>query len=157
MVRVIAAERRIVGSAAIGGESAAGREPARHGQPAQIGREARNRIQLLALVLIELRNRGEQRLGVGVADVLEQLHRVGRLDLSPGVHDHHAVGSAGDHPHVVRDQDDPHAELALEPVEQLQDLGLDRHVERGGGLVGDQQLRVAGEGHGDHHPLAQSA
>ena len=40
---------------------------------------------------------------------------------------------------------------------QLEDLGLDRHVEGRGGLVGDDERGPAGDGHGDHHPLAQAA
>ena len=35
--------------------------------------------------------------------------------------------------------------------------GLDGHIQGRRGLVGDQQLRLAGQGHGDHHPLAQPA
>ena len=38
-----------------------------------------------------------------------------------------------------------------------QDLGLGRHVERGGRLVGDQQARTAGERHRDHRALTQAA
>ncbi len=34
-------------------------------------------------------------------------------------------------------------------LQQVEDLGLDGDVESGGGLVGDQQRRVAGERHGD--------
>ena len=44
-----------------------------------------------------------------------------------------------------------------QPLEDLEDLGLDRHVEGGRRLVGDEQLRLEGEGHGDHHPLAHPA
>ena len=40
---------------------------------------------------------------------------------------------------------------------QVEDLGLDRDVERGRRLVGDQQLRLAGEGHRDHHALGHAA
>ncbi len=40
---------------------------------------------------------------------------------------------------------------------QLEDLRLDRHVERGGRLVGDQQARLAGQRHRDHHALAHAA
>ena len=50
-----------------------------------------------------------------------------------------------------------HAELALQLREQLQDLRLDRDVERGRRLVGDEQLRLAGERHRDHHALAHAA
>ena len=42
-------------------------------------------------------------------------------------------------------------------AEQVEDLGLHGHVERGGGLVGEQQRGAAGEGDGDHHALAHAA
>jgi hypothetical protein len=40
---------------------------------------------------------------------------------------------------------------------QLEDLALDRDVQRSGRLVGDQQLRLAGERHRDHHALLLAA
>ena len=40
---------------------------------------------------------------------------------------------------------------------QLEDLRLDGDVERGGRLVGDQQVGIVGERHGDHHALALAA
>ena len=43
-----------------------------------------------------------------------------------------------------------------EVVEQRQDLRLDRHVERGRRLVGEQHLRLAGQRDRDHHPLPQT-
>ena len=39
----------------------------------------------------------------------------------------------------------------------LEDLGLHGDVEGGGGLVGDDDLGVVGDGHGDHRPLAHAA
>ena len=63
----------------------------------------------------------------------------------------------GDHPEVVGDQEDRHPEPLAQLEQQLEDLRLDRHVERGRRLVGDEQLRVAGERHRDHHPLAHAA
>ena len=42
-------------------------------------------------------------------------------------------------------------------VDQIEDLGLDRDVERRRRLVGDQQLRLVGERHRDHHALAHAA
>ncbi len=42
-------------------------------------------------------------------------------------------------------------------VEQRQDLRLDGDVERRRRLVGDQQLRLVGERHRDHHALAHAA
>ncbi len=68
---------------------------------------------------------------------------VGVLDDLAGVH-HADVGAhLGDHPQVVGDQEDRHPQPCLEVAHQVQDLGLDGDVERGRGLVGDQQLGVA--------------
>ena len=55
------------------------------------------------------------------------------------------------------DQQHGHAEALLKVLQELQDLGLDGDVERRGRLVGDQQVRVVRECHGDHHPLALPA
>ena len=48
-------------------------------------------------------------------------------------------------------------QLRLEVAHQIQDLGLNGDIERGRGLVGDEQGGVAGKGHGDHGPLAHAA
>jgi hypothetical protein len=57
----------------------------------------------------------------------------------------------------VGDQDDRHAEPVAQVVDELEDLFLDGDVERGGGLVGDQQPGLAGQRHRDHDALAHAA
>jgi hypothetical protein len=71
-------------------------------------------------------------------------------------HDH-VIGHVGDHAEIVGDEQDRHAEFALELAHQLQDLRLDRDVERRGRLVGDQQRRIADQRHRNHRTLAQTA
>ena len=73
------------------------------------------------------------------------------------IHHQDALRDLGDHTHVVGDEDDRHVHLVLERPDELQDLGLNRHVERGRGFVGDQQRGFAGERHRDHHPLPHAA
>ena len=63
----------------------------------------------------------------------------------------------GDDPEVVADDEQRHALLVLELREQLEDLGLHGHVERGRRLVGDEQVGVERERHRDHHTLAHAA
>ena len=46
---------------------------------------------------------------------------------------------------------------SLQLAEQVEDLRLDGDVERRGRLVGDQELGIAGERHGDHDALAHAA
>ena len=84
------------------------------------------------------------------------LHRAD-LDDPAGVHHGDAVGGLGDHAHVVGDQHHRGAVVAAEALQELDDLRLDRDVERGGGLVGDDEARVGAEGEGDHHALAHPA
>ena len=58
---------------------------------------------------------------------------------------------------IVRDEQHRHSELFLEVVDQLQDLRLHGHVERGRRLVGDQQAWPTCECCRNHHPLAHAA
>jgi hypothetical protein len=57
----------------------------------------------------------------------------------------------------MRDEEQRHAAFPLQPGQQLQDLRLHGHVEGGGGFVGHQQLRFAGQGRGEHHALLHAA
>ena len=83
-------------------------------------------------------------------------HDVGVLDDLAGVHDRHAVAHLGDDAQVVGDEHDRGAGLVAQVAHQVEDLGLDRHVEGGRRLVGDEQLGLAGEGHRDHHALGHA-
>ena len=73
------------------------------------------------------------------------------------VHDDALVAQLRDDRQVVRDENECEPELAAEGVEELQDLRLHHHVERGRRLVGDQHLGVARERHRDCRPLAHPA
>ena len=99
----------------------------------------------------------EQAAGVLVAGVGEDLLGGALLDDLASVHDGDGVCHLGHEGEVVGDEDHREAELLAQLVEQVDDLLLHGHVEGGGGLVGDDQLRVAGQGHGDEHALALAA
>ena len=72
-------------------------------------------------------------------------------------HDAHPVGHLAHDAEVVGDEQQRHAVARLQRLQELQDLRLDGDVERRGRLVGDQQVGLVGERHGDHHPLALAA
>ena len=101
--------------------------------------------------------RRQQGRRVGMLRGLEQCGGAAVLDDLPGIHHQDAPDGVGDHAHIVGDQDEAHAAIALEREQQLQDLRLNGHVERGRRLVRDQNLRVACDRHGDHHPLVHAA
>jgi hypothetical protein len=79
------------------------------------------------------------------------------LDDPPCVHHRDLVGRLGHHAGVVRDDDDRDSEAPLDVIEQRQDLGLHRNVERGRRFVGDQQLRLVAECRRNHRPLPHPA
>ena len=79
------------------------------------------------------------------------------LDEPAGVQHADAVAHLRDHPEVVADEQHRRLELGLELRDEIEDLGLDRRVETGGGLVEDQQLGVLRKCHRDHDALLHPA
>ena len=72
-------------------------------------------------------------------------------------HDDHAVSHFGDDAHVMGDQDDCRAQIALQIAQQVQHLALYGHVQRGCRLIRNQHLGAQGQRHGNHHALAHAA
>ena len=89
------------------------------------------------------RRRPHQLLRVGVGRRLEDRRRRGGLDHLAVLHHHHPVAVGGGQAQIVGDEDGRHAALAGEVDDQIHDRLLRGHVEAGGGLVGDQELRAA--------------
>jgi hypothetical protein len=105
------------------------------------------------VVLPEPGHRGEQPLGVGMLGRAEHLVHVPLFDHLSPVHDDNPVGEVGYDAHAVRDQHDRCAQPGPQLPQQLEDPGLNRHVQRRCRLVSDDHLWVARDRHGDHHPL----
>ena len=57
----------------------------------------------------------------------------------------------------MADEDDRGAEIGVQPAQQVEDLRLDRDVERRRRLVGDQQRGLVREPHREHDALAHPA
>ena len=106
---------------------------------------------------LALRLGREQLLGIGVLRRGEDVLGGAFLDDLAALHDVDALGHLAHDAEVVGDEQHRHAHLALQLLQQLEDLRLDGDVERRRRLVGDQQVRLVGERHGDHHALALAA
>ena len=89
--------------------------------------------------------------------VLVQVVRRRQLHDLAEVHDRDPVGDVPDDCEVVRDEEVREAELALQLLEQVDDLRLDRDVERRHRLVADDEVRVERERAGDADALALAA
>jgi hypothetical protein len=99
----------------------------------------------------------EQRLRVGVLRRAEERLGLALLHDLSEVHDRHSIGEIAHHAEIVRDEEIGEAELLLEVAQQVQHLRLDRDVERRGGLVADEELRLDRERARDADALALAA
>ena len=117
----------------------------------------RRQPQRHRLAVGHVRVRPEQRHRVRVRRVVQDGRGGAGLDDLAGVHDRDVVADVGDHAEVVADDDHRQAGVADQRPEQAEDLGLHGDVEGRGRLVGDQQLRLAGQRQGDADALRHAA
>ena len=96
-------------------------------------------------------------IGVRVLGRLEDLDGVALLDDLAGVHHADAVAHRADHAEVVGDQQDGGVGLVAQRPDEVEHLGLDGGVEARRRLVEHEQLRVAGQRHGDDDTLLHAA
>ena len=74
-----------------------------------------------------------------------------------GIQHHHPVTDPGNGAQIVADIDHGRAGLAVDVAQQLQNMRLRGHVQTGGGFVEQQHIGLAGQCHGDRHPLLLAA
>ena len=141
----------IVGQRAARAEATAGR------QGIGIGHHALDGDQALVAVAAQPRDRAQQAQRIRMLRIGEQQVDRRFLDDSAGIHDHHAVCDLGHHAEIVGDQHDGGARALAQVAQQVEDLRLDGDVQCRRRLVGDQDLGIAGQRHGDHHALAHAA
>ena len=103
------------------------------------------------------RHRRDQHFRVGMLGRAQHLPRLARLDDPPGLHHRDPIGDLGDHAEIMGDEQHAGAALALQVLDQPQDLRLGGDVEGRRRLVGDQQRGLQHQRHGDHDPLALAA
>src|SRR5215831_2000911 len=83
-----------------------------------------------------------------------ELIAVGQLHDPTQIEHENAVADVAHHRKVVGYENQGQAEFALQIHQQIDDLGLDRDVERRDGLVADDQLRFQDHGASDPDALA---
>ena len=105
----------------------------------------------------QMRQRAQQAGRIGMQRPHQRVVDRGILDHLAGIHRDHARAGLGDDAEVVRDQHQRRVRGFAEVAQQFQNLRLHGDVERGGRLVGDQELRPADQRRRDHHALAHAA
>ena len=105
------------------------------------------------LVARRRRNRRHQTPCVWVEGLSEQVNGPTDLDDSSGIHHRDPVADLPHQREVVADVEHGCAQPMLKFRDQIEDPRLDGDIESGSGLVGDEEVRVAGERLGDQHSL----
>jgi len=77
-----------------------------------------------------------------VGGVVVDLGLVADFHDAAQIHHSDAIGDVADHRQVMGDEDVGDPELVLDLLQQVHDLRLYRHVQRGHGLVADDDVRV---------------
>src|SRR5690606_25851348 len=106
---------------------------------------------------VEAGYRVQQGTQIRLLRVTEDVVQGAALHHLPMIHDDDLISHVGHDAEVVGDHQYRHAEFGLQVLDEFKDLGLDRDIERRGGLVGNQQGRSADQSHGDHGALPQPA
>jgi hypothetical protein len=90
-------------------------------------------------------------LGLGEIRSGDGLHHPARI------HHQHPVAEPRHQPQVMADEDQPHAATTDLFVEDRKDLQLHGDIQRRGRLIGDQQVRLRHQHHGQHGTLGHAA
>ncbi len=148
---------RILGTTPVDALRAARLERATRRYGVQVWRSTTDLHQRRPLRTEHRRDRVEKAGGVRVLWLSVEVTGRAGLDHSAGIHHEHPFGDPRHDAEIVSDPDQRHPELAPQLVDQAEHLLLDRDVERGRRLVGDQHLRPHRHGHRDHHALSLPA
>ena len=154
--RAMSDELRLDFTAFVEGDRAARSEGTPRDHVRQRWRFALQRNESLGSGCRQVRHRAQQPGRVGHLRSGEDLFDRPGLHQATGIHHRDAVRVARNHTEVVRDEHNRSACDLTRLLQDLEDLGLDRDIERGGRLIGDDEVRIVGNGDGDHGSLTHA-
>src|SRR5258706_15492728 len=79
------------------------------------------------------------------------------FDNPSGVHYRDAIRGFRNNTEIVRDQKHRKSEVLSQTSKQLENLSLNGHVQRGGWLIRDKQLRITRQSHRYHYSLSHAS
>ena len=122
----------------------------------QVRRGAVYRGQLFALYT-KLRQCRKQRPCIGMPRIIEYFLSHAYFDYLACIHNRYPVRNVCNNAKVVRYVYYGHAQILLQLAYQVQYLCLNGNVKRGGGLVANKNVRMAGNSNGYNSPLPHTA
>jgi hypothetical protein len=153
MPRFHFAHRRFLDAAARLGVGAARVEATASGRIDRARHITRENDTPTRRVGIGQRHGREKRLRVGMERRREEGLAIGQLDDLAQIHHGDAVTDVLDDREIMRDEEIGETKFFLQILEQIDDLRLDRDIERGDRLVADDEARIDGQRAGDADAL----
>src|SRR5512139_321114 len=138
-------------------ESTAWMEVAAGGRIGRIGDISFQYDRRAALTGIRFGNGREQSFRIRMPGAVEKLFRASMFHQLSDVHHHNAVANVFDHAEIMRDEQIGEMEFALQVLEKIERLRLDRNIQRADGFITDHQLRVERQSACQTDALALSA
>ena len=138
-------------------EFAAGLEGAARRHSFERGYGSFDRLERSGAVGPKVGDGAQQAASVGMRGRLKNIALGAKFHQIAGIHHRNPVADLRNYREIVRDEKHSQAELGAEFCQQVENLSLDGDIERGSGLVGNQQLRAIDDGHGDYDALAHAA
>ena len=111
-------------------------------------------VEIQSLTGIRCRHRSKEGLGIRMNRVAKQHRAVGDFDDAPGAHYGDPVGDIVDDRKIMRDEKVSKSQFLLQIHQQIEDLRLDRNVERRSWFVADNKARPQCKSPGDADALA---
>ena len=108
-------------------------------------------------VIADTGEAGNKVSGVGVQWITENLRRCSLFDETPRIHDAEAVSHMRVDAHVMGDEQDRRANLALNAANHTEHLLLHQDIERGRGFVGDNEIGATDRGERKRGALTHAA
>jgi len=113
--------------------------------------------EVLSMAAIGRRNRCDQVVRVVVSGAPEHLGGGPHLDEAPEIHDAYPVGQVPHDVQSMADEEASQSEARAKVVEEVDDLRLNREIERRHRLVCHQEFGAQRDGAGDRDPLPLAA
>ena len=94
--------------------------------------------------------------GIGVMRIGEEVAHRALFDFLAGILHADAFRRFGDDTHGMGNQHQGHAGFTLKLEKEVENLRLDRDIERSGRFIGNEELGIAGNRHGNHDALVHA-
>lgn len=95
---------------------------------------------LLVIAYVDVQNCRKKRRGVRMLRILKNLVRGRQLHDLAEIHNRHAVGNVPHNGKIMGDKEIGQTHLLLQVNKQVDNLGLNGNVQRGNGLIADDEL-----------------